>query len=492
MFSKNVSRSQFKIAFFVTIFALDCGTCNTYTKEMLLLAFVVDFLLLNFAVSAPSDDLISNLPGLTEHATFKQYSGYLDASPTKHFHYWFVESQNNPQKVPLVLWLFGGPGCSSVDGVLSQNGPYRVNDDGKTLRNNLYSWNKIANVLYIESPASVGYSYDDNGDLKTNDDKICSSHYNALKDFFKKFPEFLLHPLYVFGVSYGGVYVPMLCVRIQNGDVKMNLQGMGIGNGVTSVPMIKNSLVFFAYYHGLLGDSQWKTLTSLCCNGTPSKENCDFVTNPKMKCEMMVAKTFQYLLSLGLNTYSLYSECSTGQPTRSKQYEHAMHAIYGTKSIQFNHTIYNKLESTMPCINSTAETSWLNRLDVREALHIKPGLPPWCVCSASVTYVSIYQSMEKQYKELLKDPNFRVLVYNGDVDSVCNFIGDDWFVDSLNVTLVKPQTPWYVNQQLAGFAKTFEQIVFTTIRGAGHMTSEWKPSYTFSMLNKFLKNKPFY
>ena len=55
----------------------------------------------------------------------------------------FLESQGNPAKDPLVLWLNGGPGCSSLEGLLSEHGPYRVDDEGRSLEENKYAWNKV-------------------------------------------------------------------------------------------------------------------------------------------------------------------------------------------------------------------------------------------------------------------------------------------------------------------------------------------------------------
>ena len=72
--------------------------------------------------------------------------------------------------------------------------------------------------------------------------------------------------------------------------------------------------------------------------------------------------------------------------------------------------------------------------------------------------------MTAQYNYVLKDPNLRILVYNGDTDMACNFLGDEWFVNDLKRNVKKPYSPWYVNGQVAGFAKTFEGITFTTIK----------------------------
>ena len=77
--------------------------------------------------AAPVEDEVTYLPGLDPQPTFKHYAGYLDASPTKHFFYWFVESEQSPTTDPLVLWLNGGPGCSSLTGLLAELGPWRVN-----------------------------------------------------------------------------------------------------------------------------------------------------------------------------------------------------------------------------------------------------------------------------------------------------------------------------------------------------------------------------
>jgi cathepsin A (carboxypeptidase C) len=87
------------------------------------------------------------------------YSGYLEVSATKSLHYVMVESQSNPQTDPVLLWFNGGPGCSSLLGFFQEHGPYIIDDGEDYLKENPYPWNLRANLVYIESPAGVGYTY---------------------------------------------------------------------------------------------------------------------------------------------------------------------------------------------------------------------------------------------------------------------------------------------------------------------------------------------
>ena len=84
----------------------------------------------------------------TVAGTFGQTMGYQSSS-----------SQSNPQTDPVLFWFNGGPGCSSLLGALYEHGPFLINDAFASLIENQFAWNKKANVVYIESPANVGFSY---------------------------------------------------------------------------------------------------------------------------------------------------------------------------------------------------------------------------------------------------------------------------------------------------------------------------------------------
>lgn len=88
-------------------------------------------------------DKIDALPGQAP-VNFDQYAGYVTVDPSagRALFYYFVESPQDASTKPLVLWLNGGPGCSSLGGgAMVELGPFRVNSNGKTLYANEYAWN---------------------------------------------------------------------------------------------------------------------------------------------------------------------------------------------------------------------------------------------------------------------------------------------------------------------------------------------------------------
>ena len=99
--------------------------------------------------------------------------------------YWLFPSQNNASTSPIVVWLTGGPGCSSELAIFYENGPFKINDD-LSLKLNPYSWNLHANMLYVDQPVGTGYSYGPN--LVNNEDEVAQDFYKFITKFFAKYP----------------------------------------------------------------------------------------------------------------------------------------------------------------------------------------------------------------------------------------------------------------------------------------------------------------
>lgn len=181
-------------------------------------------------------DKVESLPGQPDGATFEQYSGYVTVDPVagRALFYYFAQSENSSSQ-PLVLWLNGGPGCSSLgNGAMMELGPFRVNSDGKTLSQNKYAWNNEANILFLESPAGVGFSYSNRtSDYVTGDRKTAEDTYTFLINWLERFPEYQTRDFFITGESYAGHYVPQIAQLILHNNkitnqTVINLKGIAI------------------------------------------------------------------------------------------------------------------------------------------------------------------------------------------------------------------------------------------------------------------------
>jgi len=190
---------------------------------------------------APEEDLVETLPSYGKPPT-PQYSGYLDGTAGCDtatngafckLHYWFAQAEGDASNKPVVNFQNGGPGSSSILGFLQENGPLLMNATGG-LMENPWAWTKVANLLVIESPVGVGYSYCANqvkGKTCVNTDKYTASTMRvALVDFFSnKFPELAQNDFFITGESYAGVYIPTLAKEILEFAPEINLVGLAVG-----------------------------------------------------------------------------------------------------------------------------------------------------------------------------------------------------------------------------------------------------------------------
>ncbi|KAF8015381.1 hypothetical protein BT93_H1016 [Corymbia citriodora subsp. variegata] len=272
--------------------------------------------------AAPKESLITSLPGFDGTLPSEHYAGYvaIDGNPgKKNLFYYFIASERNPSKDPVVLWLNGGPGCSSFDGFIYEHGPFQFHAGEPkgslpVLHLNQFSWSKVSNIIYLESPCGVGLSYSDNpknyvtGDLKTASD----THAFLLK-WFELYPEFLSNPFYISGESYAGVYVPTLASEvvkgIQIGEMPLiNFKGYMVGNGATDEKFDGNALVPFAFGMGLISSDIYEACQTTCGGKfyDPLSETCE--TNLE-KVEQAVS---------GLNEYDILEPCYRNSETKNE------------------------------------------------------------------------------------------------------------------------------------------------------------------------------
>lgn len=384
------------------------------------------------AFAAPEEDRVVSLPDMAVFDTYPVYSGYLEIQgTTKMLHYMFVESQADPSTDPLLIWFNGGPGCSSMLGWSQEHGPYVIESGDTTFHKNEWSWNTNANVLYIESPAGVGFSYCGTPeDCTFNDDTSAQDNLTAVLAWFDKFPEFKEHPLYISGESYAGIYVPYLTWQIDQYNVahasddsvfKPNLKGFAVGNGVTNLYYdSQNAYVEMGYWHSLYSQELRDNFVA---------HNCDFygkgMPNASLKCKELLAEF--HLLTRDVNIYNIYGICY-GTEENPQMYGQRK----GVTAQQYTPWIFDGVEgaSTLPpCTFGEPIMAYFDRPDVRAALHISDLIGEWELCTNNIDYTTQADGSQWVYEAL--HGKYRMMHYSGDVDGAVSIVGTQGWIDSL-------------------------------------------------------------
>merc|ERR1740121_3446813 len=122
---------------------------------------------------------------------YTMFSGYVPVTPdgSRRLFYIYVESSSSPETDPVLFWTNGGPGCSGLEGFMTEMGPFRPDVAGG-LTVNPHAWTKFANMIFIEQPAGVGFSYIENeSSFQYGDTTAAEDNWVFIKEFFKLYPE---------------------------------------------------------------------------------------------------------------------------------------------------------------------------------------------------------------------------------------------------------------------------------------------------------------
>ncbi|CAK7340280.1 unnamed protein product [Dovyalis caffra] len=447
------------------------------------------------------DDKILSLPG-QPRVSFQQYAGYVivDENQDRALFYYFVEAESDPASKPLVLWLNGGPGCSSVGaGAFSEHGPFRPSGGGSLVRND-YSWNKEANMLYLESPAGVGFSYSANKSFYdlVNDTITAQDNFVFLQNWFLKFPEYKNRDLFITGESYGGHYVPQLAFLVVKSGLKFNLKGIALGNPLMEFSTDLNSEGDFYLSHGLISSPTYELLSAVCNTSQLWRENiaghfsaaCSEV-NDAVFSEIphyidLYDVTANVCLSSGGSLLGVHNNPLTPRFQFFSSAESMQEALSQPKD----------QENIDLCVQEETFV-YLNRKDVQEALHAQlVGTPQWGFCSGYAYYDR--RNLEIPTIDVvgsLVSSGIQVLVYSGDQDSVIPFTGSRTLVDGLakklGLNATVPYTAWFEDKQIGGWTQVYgDLLTFTTIRGGSHMAPFSSPGRALALFAAFLSGKP--
>ncbi|KAJ8769880.1 hypothetical protein K2173_008962 [Erythroxylum novogranatense] len=435
-------------------------------------------------------DRVIRLPGQPK-VDFKHYAGYVTVNVThgRALFYWFFEATKNPKEKPVLLWLNGGPGCSSIGyGEAEELGPFFPQKGEQKLKFNPYTWNKAANLLFVESPVGVGYSYSNTSrDIKELGDTVTAEDaYKFLVNWFERFPQYKSHDFYISGESYAGHYVPQLAEVIYDQNKiapkkhHINLKGFMIGNALLDDETDQRGMIDYAWGHAVISDRVYQNVKSQC---NFSQNNLSDACNKALNDYFAVYHI--------IDMYSLYvprCEKYNSSTARTRQ----LPVVHGTAPHLFStfEGWNRKPAGYDPCASHYTE-AYMNRPDVQEALHANVTKIPyaWTHCSDNITFwrdspPSILPIIKK-----LVAGGLRIWVYSGDTDGRIPVTATRLTLNKLGLNTTEEWSPWYYKKQVGGWTIVYDGLMFVTVRGAGHQVPTFKPKESLQLVRHFLANK---
>ncbi len=293
------------------------------------------------------------------------------------------------------------------------------------------------------------------------------------------------------------------------------MKGLAIGNGYLDQLILSQSRLFYAHFHGAIDTRAFNGLKAHCCSFEGNDMKCNFpvvhpnstltFVSPDPLCIQQFIKVRGALLAAGNDFYNLYDFCPKFDPLNKKSIDHFQRSQFSVNvtinSLELdNEEIDDKrktmdsedVEQTHECV-SNGYYEYLKNPEVLKALHVSAKSTVWNESNTFIlqTYVQNYDNMRQQFIEINR-ANLKTIVYNGDIDLGCDIVGEQQFLDSLNIPIVKESTNWLYNGITAGFVKHFaNNLTFTTIKAAGHSAPKDKPGPCLKVLKVLLGKQLF-
>ncbi|XP_043704714.1 serine carboxypeptidase-like [Telopea speciosissima] len=405
---------------------------------------------------ADSSDV--SVEDLGHHAGYYQ----LKHSYAARMFYFFFESRNSKTD-PVVIWLTGGPGCSSELAVFYENGPFSIANN-LSLQWNDYGWDKVSNLIYVDQPTGTGFSYSsDKRDIRHNEEGVSNDLYDFLQAFFAEHPEYTENDFFITGESYAGHYIPAFAARVHQGNkakegIPINFKGFAIGNGLTDPAIQYQAYTDYALDNGIIKESDYNSINKLLPACETAIKFCG--TDGKIAC------------------MASYYICTN--------IFNKIMAIAGN----INYYDYRKKCEGDLCYDFSNMDKFLAKKSVKDAIGV--GDIEFVSCSPTVYQAMVMdwmRNLEVGIPTLLED-GIKLMIYAGEYDIICNWLGNSRWVHSMEWSGQKefgdaPTVPFVVDGTEKGLMKNHGPLTFLKVHDAGHMVPMDQPKAALEMLKRW-------
>ena len=407
------------------------------------------------------------------------YSGFftIDAATESNTYFMFSMAKSGRVDAPVLLWLNGGPGASSLLGFYDELGPFGIGPK-LDIEPRAVSWNNDAHLLALDNPLGVGYSHTSSlARMATNQTTVGADLCEAMAQFYKLFPQLRANPFYATGESYAGKYIPAVAYTIHERNKavppaeRINLAGIAIGDGA------------------------FDPATQFTGFG-PLLFNIGLADTRAAKVYDEYDKNFSALMAAGdhIGAFRSFDEMLNGD------YYGADRTFYGNTTGMGSNYFNFALEPGASSLTKRTFPEWLATPAIAKALHV-----------GGVPYAIFNQTVEDQ---LLGDwvvgvvpmlqtllDHYDVLIYSGQYDVILGPPGTERAIDKLvwggaKAYAAAPTNAFRANasdptSDLAGYVRTAAAspnatFSYVMLRGCGHMVPTDQPVRAYTMLQRFL------
>ncbi|KAL3828492.1 hypothetical protein ACJIZ3_017294 [Penstemon smallii] len=340
------------------------------------------------------------------------HAGYFSLPNTQgaRMFYFFFESRNERTTDPVVIWLTGGPGCSSSLSLFYENGPFHLTND-LSLMWNEFGWDQESNLIYVDQPTGTGFSYSSNkDDIRSSSEEAGVDFADFLQAFFEKHPQYVKNDLYIAGGSYAGHYIPAFAAEVQQRN--KNKQGIHI-----------NLKVCFQFY---LCTQSYCSNYARASNETyiPYNAYTDYALQMKLIDNTTYDDLSQYVSACATEIKdcdSINSSACVDAFRVCNQLRGEIVSVIGNANY---YDIRKECEGGPFCYDFSNAENFLNDVSVKKALGVEGDIE-FVACSAAVydaMSVDVVRNFDIGIPSLLRD-GVKLLIYAGEYDLICNWLG---------------------------------------------------------------------
>nr|XP_021185927.2 venom serine carboxypeptidase [Helicoverpa armigera] len=385
---------------------------------------------------------------------YRSHAGFITVKKeyNSNLFFWFFPAATDISETPLIIWLQGGPGFSSMKGLFDIVGPIKVENGTVAPRN--VSWADHS-LLFLDNPVGAGFSFTDDEDgYPDNEDDVGEQMLEFLKQFLEMFPELRSAPLFVIGESYAGKYVPALAIQIHRHNEEdkgedINLKGIAIGNALVEL----RNMMHYSTMCEVLGILEGHQIDHL---ETLEKQVVKLIDSTKMvDAANKFNETIEYIKKQsGVSIYNFVEEPSSGAP----EFE-----------------------------------EFINRSEVRKQIHVGNATFDY---NNQLVYEKMLPDFANSTKPFVEEllEHYGVLSYSGQLDIILGYSLSKHMYETLRWSRRESyaQAPRrrlrrYANGSVVGYRKAGGNFVDVLIRGAGHMVPVDQPDVAKFIIDSFIE-----